>query len=89
MVEDIDDEGMTDGGKPIGPGMTEFMGAWMKMMRSRNADPSFGRHIEGAVREAGCFDVINVKKVAMPISGKSDGMYSIEIIKKCTYFYPC
>jgi len=79
VVEEPDDEAMADGGNPLGPGMAEFVGTWIKILRSRNADPTFGRHMEGVLKAAGCFDVVNVKKVIIPISGKSDGMYSISI----------
>ncbi|KAF9556101.1 S-adenosyl-L-methionine-dependent methyltransferase [Agrocybe pediades] len=71
VVEEPDDGAMADGGKALGPGMTEFVGTWMRTMRSREADPTFGKGMEALVRESGQFDEINIKKVTIPISGKS------------------
>ncbi|KAI9066186.1 S-adenosyl-L-methionine-dependent methyltransferase, partial [Trametes sanguinea] len=72
LIEEPDDYHMTDGGKPLGPGIGAFLSGWMKVLKSRGADPGFGCHVEEIIRSTDKFDEVNVKKVVIPISGKSD-----------------
>ena len=46
IIEDPDDSRMSDGGGPLGPGMSTFVNAWMDILRSRGAEPCFGRYLE-------------------------------------------
>ncbi|KAI0942642.1 hypothetical protein AcW1_003216 [Taiwanofungus camphoratus] len=71
LVEDPDDDNMVDGGKPLGPGMSAFVGAWLKIVRSRGAEPSLGRELERILQSSSAFSEVNVMKVTIPISGKS------------------
>ena len=74
IVEDPDDSNMVDGGKPLGPGMGAFVGAWLDIVRSRGAEPCFGRFLEDELKAIDSLVEVNVKKVTIPISGKSEGM---------------
>lgn len=73
LVEDPDDDNMVDGGKPLGPGMTAFVQAWMRILRGRGAEPNFGRHLERILNDSGAFSEVYAQKVTIPISGKTDG----------------
>lgn len=77
LVEDPDDDNMVDGGKPLGPGMSAFVGAWLKIVRSRGAEPSLGRELERILQSSSAFSEVNVMKVTIPISGKSQGLPSV------------
>ncbi|KAM5543800.1 hypothetical protein V8D89_002417, partial [Ganoderma adspersum] len=72
LVEDPDDSNMVDGGKPLGPGMSAFVGGWSELLRSRGAEPNFGRYLENELRSVSSLVEVHVKKVTIPISGKSD-----------------
>ena len=53
--------------------MSAFVGSWLDLLRSRGAEPCFGRYLEQELRSAGSLAEVHVKKVTIPISGKSDG----------------
>ncbi|KAM5543811.1 hypothetical protein V8D89_002428 [Ganoderma adspersum] len=72
IVEDPDDSNMVDGGKPLGPGMGAFVGGWLELLRSRAATPTFGRYLEGILKSIDSLDEVHVRKIKIPISGKSD-----------------
>ena len=77
IVEDPDDGNMVDEGKPLGPGMSAFVGCWLDLLRSRGAEPCFGRYLESVLGSIGSLDEVHVRKVTIPISGKSQGMLNI------------
>ena len=80
LVEDPDDENMMDNANPLGPGMTSFLQGWMSFLREHEADPSFGRQLRRIVESTQAFSEIHVRKVTVPISGKSDGKASLRIL---------
>lgn len=63
---------MVDGGKPLGPGMRAFVGGWSELLRSRGAEPNFGLYLENELRSVSSLAEVHVKKVTIPISGKSN-----------------
>ncbi|KAI1787183.1 S-adenosyl-L-methionine-dependent methyltransferase [Ganoderma leucocontextum] len=72
IVEDPDDGNMVDGGEPLGPGMGAFVGGWLKLLRSRGAEPCFGRYLGSELRSSDSLAEVHVRKITIPISGKSD-----------------
>ncbi|EJF60557.1 S-adenosyl-L-methionine-dependent methyltransferase, partial [Dichomitus squalens LYAD-421 SS1] len=72
VVEDPDDSHMVDHGKPLGPGMGAFVGAWLNILRSRGAEPCFGRYLESELKAIHSLAEVNVRKVTIPISGNSE-----------------
>lgn len=64
---------MVDGGRPLGPGMGAFVECWLELLRSRGAEPCFGKYLENELRSADALDEVHVRKVTIPISGKGDG----------------
>lgn len=73
LVEDPDDDNMVDGGKPLGPGMSEFVAKWLGLMRARGAHPCIGRDLREIIQSTQMFSEVNVKKVVIPMSQKSQG----------------
>ncbi|KAI0666412.1 S-adenosyl-L-methionine-dependent methyltransferase [Trametes maxima] len=71
FVEDPDDDRMLDGGAPLPPGMAAFVGSWLRIVRGRGAEPSIGREHGRILNSFSAFEDVHVRKVAIPISGKS------------------
>ncbi|EKM50916.1 uncharacterized protein PHACADRAFT_212833 [Phanerochaete carnosa HHB-10118-sp] len=72
LVEDPDDDRMLDGGRPLGPALSEFMQTWAGIMRARGANPCIGRDLERILDSSGAFDKIGVRKAVVPMSGMCD-----------------
>ena len=80
LVEEPDMEGMTDGEKPLGPGMTTFIQTWLRLVRARGVNPALGRELERIITSTGVFSDVNVKKVVIPVSGKCDGESCLSVV---------
>ncbi|KAF4621146.1 hypothetical protein D9613_000282 [Agrocybe pediades] len=72
VVEEPDSGAMADGGQDPPPDAAEFLGMFMETMHSRDADPTLGKRMEQILKNSGLFDVINVKRLRIPVSGKSN-----------------
>lgn len=79
MIEDTDDTNICDNGGPLPPAMADFAGKWVQLLRSRGAEPSFARHIESILRASNLFSEVNAKKVVVPVSGQSNGTFSMRL----------
>ncbi|KAI0759408.1 S-adenosyl-L-methionine-dependent methyltransferase [Trametes elegans] len=73
LVEEPDDENMVDRDAGLGPGVAAFLDGWSRILRARGADPGFGSKLGPALRRSGAFGEVTVRKVTVPVSGRSDG----------------
>ncbi|THH19419.1 hypothetical protein EW146_g1766 [Bondarzewia mesenterica] len=73
IVEDPDDENARDGDGPIGPALHTFFRSWINILRSRGAQPCIGSELEQIIVFSGQFSEVNVRKVSIPLSEKSNG----------------
>ncbi|KAI0746358.1 S-adenosyl-L-methionine-dependent methyltransferase [Daedaleopsis nitida] len=71
LIEDPDDNSMVDDGSSLGSGMSAFVQGWLRVMRSRGANPSFGRELERILKSTGELTEVNIQKVTIPISEHS------------------
>ncbi|KAF9556693.1 S-adenosyl-L-methionine-dependent methyltransferase [Agrocybe pediades] len=72
VVEEPDLGAMADGGKALPPKAAEFLQQFIKIMHSRNADPTVGKYMEQMLKDSELFDVVNIKKLCLPYSQKSN-----------------
>ncbi|KAJ7143906.1 S-adenosyl-L-methionine-dependent methyltransferase [Mycena epipterygia] len=69
LVEEFDPGGMVATG---GPAVSRFVSIFMDLVRGYNGDPEIARNLEPIVQSLGIFSQVNVKRLAIPMSGTSD-----------------
>jgi hypothetical protein len=70
LIEDIEHNLLGD----IGPGITKFYEVYHSYMKPRGVDAMTGPKLEPLLKESGVFSEVHTQKLAVPFSGKADGM---------------
>lgn len=76
VLEEPDIVNYLNGDKPVGPGMTALMEAWLRIIRSYGADPAIGRHVEDILKSSGEFSELNVRRVQIPYHDRVEGSHT-------------